>query len=70
MSSVEDILAAENELTHVGRVPAGADQSGRLRDRLAAARREMTAAVSGEDYEAAARLRDEIARLESLLAAS
>jgi protein-arginine kinase activator protein McsA len=39
-----------------------------LRRRLDAARLEMTAAVTGEDFETAARLRDEIAGLERQLA--
>ena len=58
------------ELSHVGRAPAGAAGADHLRHRLEAARQEMSAAVGSEDYEAAARLRDEIDRLESRLAAS
>jgi len=39
-----------------------------MRRRLDEARREMEKAITGEDYEAAARLRDEIAVLEKQLA--
>jgi protein-arginine kinase activator protein McsA len=44
--------------------------AGQLRRRLDDARREMEKAITGEDYEAAARLRDEIAGLEQQLANS
>jgi protein-arginine kinase activator protein McsA len=42
--------------------------TGQLRRRLDAARLEMEKAISAEDYESAARLRDEIAGLEQQLA--
>ena len=48
----------------------GAAPSEPLRSVLDAARREMEKAITGEDYEAAARLRDEIAGLEQQLAHS
>jgi len=60
----------QHEPSHVGRTPAGASPVGRLRRRLDDARREMEKAITGEDYEAAARLRDEIAVIEQQLATS
>jgi protein arginine kinase activator len=69
--ALDTLLAkVQPETTHVGRAPAGAEPVGALRRRLEEARREMTAAISGEDYESAARLRDEIAHLESRLTPS
>ena len=62
------LLKVQHEAAHVGRAPAGTLPSGQLRRRLDDARREMEKAITGEDYEAAARLRDEIARLEQQLA--
>lgn len=62
------LLKVQHEAAHVGRAPAGTVTSGQLRRRLDEARREMGQAVAREDYEAAARLRDEIARLEQQLA--
>lgn len=64
------LAKVQPESTHVGRAPAGMQPTGALRHRLDEARREMAVAIGGEDYEAAARLRDEIVRLESRLAAS
>jgi protein arginine kinase activator len=52
---------------HVGRLPAGFLPLERWRQRLVAARTEMSEAVAQEDYEAAARLRDEISELETRL---
>lgn len=54
---------------HLGRGPVGRVLSpDQARLRLEAARREMSAAVAAEDYEAAARLRDVIRELEGRLA--
>lgn len=47
--------------------PPGVAPLGQLRQRLAAARTAMAAAITAEDYEVAARLRDEIAGLEATL---
>lgn len=55
------------EVAHVGRAPAGVPALGRLRQRLAAARAALAAAVAAEDYEQAAKSRDEIAALEAAL---
>lgn len=60
----------QHEASHVGRAPAGTLPAGQLRRRLDDARREMEKAITGEDYESAARLRDEIAELEKQLAIS
>ena len=49
---------------HTGKVPQGAAQQGSTSLRLAMLGREMERAVSREDFEAAARLRDEIKKLE------
>ena len=60
----------QHEASHVGRAPAGTLPAGQLRRRLDAARREMEKAIAGEDYESAARLRDEVAELEKQLTPS
>ncbi len=52
---------------HVGRTPPGFLPLERWRQRLEAARLEMSKAVAKEDYEVAARLRDEITELEARL---
>jgi protein arginine kinase activator len=57
----------QHEAAHVGRAPVGVAPAGRLRRQLAEARAGLAAAVATEDYEQAARLRDEIARLEAAL---
>ena len=62
------LLKVQHEPAHVGRAPAGTLPAGRLRRRLDDARLEMGKAISAEDYESAARLRDEIAGLEQQLA--
>ena len=49
---------------HVGRSPRGAAQRSNKGPRLEALRRELEEAVKQEDFEDAARLRDEIAELE------
>jgi protein-arginine kinase activator protein McsA len=61
------LLKVQHEPLHVGRAPVGVAPLGRLRHRLAAARTELAAAIAAEDYERAARLRDEIAGLETSL---
>jgi len=53
---------------HVGRVPRGAAQRGVREAKLEVLRRELEQAVSAEDYERAALLRDEIKELEQDLA--
>ena len=64
------LLKVQHETAHVGRAPAGVIPLARLRRRLEDARAEMAKAVAAEDYEAAARLRDEVAALERQLAPS
>jgi protein arginine kinase activator len=61
------LLKVQHEAAHVGRAPTGTLPSGQLRRRLDDARREMEKAITSENYEAAARLRDEIAELEQQL---
>ena len=51
---------------HVGKIPGGASAADRSREkRLVALRRQLHAAVKGEDYELAAKLRDELKRAEA-----
>lgn len=57
----------QHEQHHVGRAPAGTIPVGQLRQRLQAAAQEMQAAITAEDFEVAAKLRDEIARLTAQL---
>jgi protein arginine kinase activator len=54
---------------HTGRLPRGAGEGSRG-DRLLRLRRDLQNAVGAENYEEAARLRDEIRRVESVPAAS
>ena len=49
---------------HVGRVPRGRAQRSNRGPRLEVLRRELEEAVRGEEFEAAARIRDEIEELE------
>ncbi|TSA35161.1 MAG: excinuclease ABC subunit B [Opitutales bacterium] len=58
------LIKVQHEATHVGRSPVGIAPVGQMRHRLEAARSEMAAAIAAEDFEGAARLRDEIAQLE------
>lgn len=55
---------------HVGRVPRGQGPDTVREDRLLRLRRDLAKAVKAEDYEAAARLRDEIRTAEEALRAS
>jgi protein arginine kinase activator len=64
------LTKVQHEPEHVGRAPASILPSGQLRRRLEAARREMEQAVTSEDFEVAARLRDEISALEQQLTPS
>lgn len=64
------LAKVQHDSGHVGRAPVGTAPTGQLRLRLTAARQKMAAAIESEDYEAAARLRDEIAGLEQLLTLS
>jgi protein-arginine kinase activator protein McsA len=57
----------QHEIQHVGRAPAGTVPVGQLRHRLLAAQLELTAAIAAEDYETAAKLRDEVARITTQL---
>jgi protein arginine kinase activator len=57
------LLKVQHEPAHVGRAPAGLVPVAQLRRRLEAAQSEMALAVAAEDFEAAARLRDEMTTL-------
>ena len=50
---------------HVGKAPGQTDQAGRRRARIMRLRRELDSAVTTEDYEKAAKLRDELKQLEN-----
>ena len=58
------LIKVQHEATHVGRAPVGVAPVGQMRHRLEIARAEMEVAIGAEDFEGAARLRDEIAQLE------
>ena len=53
---------------HVGKVPGQQDGAGKQQTKLRRLRRELATAVDAEQYEEAARLRDEIAKLEGEMA--
>ena len=57
--------AHEGATHHVGKVPATADVTVRRQTGLLRLRKELQEAVESEDYEVAARVRDEIQNLES-----
>lgn len=57
--------AHEGATHHVGKVPATADDTVRKQAGLLRLRRELEAAINGENYELAARVRDRIQTLES-----
>ncbi|MFM9001168.1 MAG: UvrB/UvrC motif-containing protein [Opitutia bacterium] len=62
------LTKVQHETVHHGRAPAGAPvDAASVRARIESLRRELEAAARAEDFEAAARLRDEIARLEASL---
>ncbi len=57
--------AHEGATHHVGKVPPGADETVRRKTGLVRLRRELQEAVEKENYELAARVRDQIEDLES-----
>jgi len=57
--------AHEGATHHVGKIPATADVTVRRQTGLLRLRKELQEAVESEDYEVAARVRDEIQNLES-----
>lgn len=62
------LAKVQHEAVHHGRSPASAvSDPSATRARIESLRRELEAAARAEDFEAAARLRDEIGRLESSL---
>jgi len=61
------LTRGQHGIQHVGRAPAGTVPVGQLRHRLLAAQVELTAAIAAEDYETAAKLRDEVARITTQL---
>jgi protein arginine kinase activator len=58
------ILNIHGEKEHVGKTPKRAPRGSEKRTQLIRLRREMTDAVTDEDYERASKLRDEIRRIE------
>lgn len=66
---MESLLRAMHKGTkHTGKMPASAGRLQATEDRLADLRETLEEAVTGERFEEAARLRDEIRQLESTLA--
>ena len=66
---LDSLLKAMHKGTrHIGKVPAAFAQTKALRDRLDELNEELDDAVTTENYEDAARLRDEIKNLETQLA--
>jgi protein arginine kinase activator len=59
------ILNIHGENQHVGKVPKRSPQGSEKRTQLIRLRREMTQAVTEENYERASQLRDEIRRIET-----
>ncbi|MDR0535288.1 MAG: UvrB/UvrC motif-containing protein [Puniceicoccales bacterium] len=57
-------------VTHDGKIPSGIALSGAIKETIAKAREDMAAAIKSENYEAAARLRDDIRRLETAAGAA
>jgi protein arginine kinase activator len=58
--------AHEGGTKHIGKVPARAEDAVRRRTNLLRLRRALQEAIDREDYEEAARMRDEISALESV----
>jgi protein arginine kinase activator len=59
------VLNIHGETQHTGKVPRRSGGNGKRQSELIRLRREMKEAVSGEDYERASQLRDEIRRIEA-----
>lgn len=68
MDALNGLLTkVQHQVQHVGRAPNGVLAIGQLKHRLELAHAEITKAIAAEDYETAARLRDEIAHLSTQL---
>lgn len=63
------LMKVQHQVQHIGRAPSGALALGQIRHRLQLAQTEIAKAIAAEDYEVAARLRDEIAQLSAQLPA-
>lgn len=65
----EDLVAllenVHGETRHTGKVPLHLEKHRRHQDKLSQLKKELQGAIAREDYEEAARLRDEIRKLES-----
>ena len=57
--------AQEGEVQHIGKVPHGADDVQKRQTAILRLRAELKGAISNEDYERAASLRDQIKELEN-----
>lgn len=65
LAEIKHNLAGMHKGTsHTGRVPLGMVEAFQQRRQLDALRKEMEEAISGEDYEKAAKLRDQISQIE------
>ena len=70
LEALDGLLAkVQHQVQHVGRAPNGTLAIGQIRHRLQLAQVEIQKAIAAEDYESAARLRDEIAKLSAQLPA-
>ncbi len=61
------LTKVQHQVQHIGRAPTGALAVGQIRHRLQLAQVEIAKAIAAEDYEVAARLRDEITQLSAQL---
>ena len=57
--------SVQHDSQHMGRVPVGELSFNQIRKRISAAQAEMDHAIKSENYEKAAQLRDEIAKLKT-----
>jgi len=57
--------SVQHDSQHMGRVPVGEPSVTQIRKRISAAQAEMEHAIKEENYEKAAQLRDEIAKLKT-----
>ena len=68
LEALDGLLAkVQHQVQHIGRAPNGTLALGQIRHRLQLAQGAIAKAIAAEDYETAARLRDEIAQLSAQL---
>ncbi len=59
------LKAMHKGVSHIGKIPVRAQKTRALSDRMRELQKQLDEAVSGEDYETAARVRDEIRELQN-----